>query len=376
MIALAVICYSICSSTLLLGNNLSLNYMDSPAAITLVQFLFTSVAVAAMKYTILPEVDGFTLEKVKGYSIATLFFAVTILSNIQLLSLSNVETVIVFRSCSPVVVLAIEYFYLKGPPPTLRSIVALMFVILGALVYCLSDSELALNSFSTVSWITVYLCSTTMDALYGKYLTETLPMQSLWGPVLYCNTLAIVPMFCFGFFDADFIESMSTVPALRGWGLLVILFVCITGTVIGYTIWWCRSLLSATSFCLVSLVTKFITVLLDVMFWDKDSTPLGLLAIAVCLISAFLYQTQCRLCGGDEEVWVRSLSFIYGTDAECRPLSFPKSVVDGDAGDKEKEDDEEATLLSPHRIVIQPNSITALYAGVVTATPLKTVAAV
>jgi hypothetical protein len=37
-----------------------------------------------------------------------------------------------------------------------------------------------------------------------------------------------------------------------------------TGTLIGYTSWSCRSLMSATSFTLVGVINKFLTILLNV----------------------------------------------------------------------------------------------------------------
>lgn len=53
-------------------------------------------------------------------------------------------------------------------------------------------------------------------------------------------------------------------------------------------------MVSATTFTLVGVVNKFLTVLLNVFVWDKHSTPLGLLAVCVCLLSGTLYQQAPR----------------------------------------------------------------------------------
>lgn len=64
----------------------------------------------------------------------------------------------------------------------------------------------------------------------------------------------------------------------------------IIGTLIGYTGWSCRSLVSATSFTLIGVINKFLTILLNVFIWDKHATPLGILSLIVSLIGGSCYQ--------------------------------------------------------------------------------------
>lgn len=60
-------------------------------------------------------------------------------------------------------------------------------------------------------------------------------------------------------------------------------------------------MVSATTFTLVGVVNKFITVLLNVAIWDKHSTPLGLLAVCLCLGSGSLYQQAPRRAAAHKE---------------------------------------------------------------------------
>ena len=57
-----------------------------------------------------------------------------------------------------------------------------------------------------------------------------------------------------------------------------------------YTGWLCRGMVSATTYTLVGVVNKFITVLLNVIMWDKHSSPVGLVAVCVCLLAGMFYQ--------------------------------------------------------------------------------------
>jgi hypothetical protein len=65
-----------------------------------------------------------------------------------------------------------------------------------------------------------------------------------------------------------------------------------------YSGWLCRGMLSATSFTLVGVVNKFLTILLNVLVWDKHSTGLGLVAVSICLIAGVFYEQPPRRADG------------------------------------------------------------------------------
>ncbi len=97
-------------------------------------------------------------------------------------------------------------------------------------------------------------------------------------------------MFFLGYSKGDFDNVWDDIRAMPAIGTYILLFSCIAGTAIGYTSWLCRSLVSATSFTLVGVVNKFLTVLLNVMIWDKHSSQTGLFAVCICLGAGFFYQ--------------------------------------------------------------------------------------
>ena len=53
-------------------------------------------------------------------------------------------------------------------------------------------------------------------------------------------------------------------------------------------------MISGTSFTLVGVVNKFLTVLLNVIAWDKHSTPFGIFSVCICLGAGFFYQQAPR----------------------------------------------------------------------------------
>ena len=53
-------------------------------------------------------------------------------------------------------------------------------------------------------------------------------------------------------------------------------------------------MISATSFTLVGVINKLITVLLNSMLWSKHSSPIGILAVCLCILAGSFYQQSPR----------------------------------------------------------------------------------
>jgi drug/metabolite transporter (DMT)-like permease len=53
-------------------------------------------------------------------------------------------------------------------------------------------------------------------------------------------------------------------------------------------------MLSATTYSLIGVINKFLTIFLNVILWDKHSTPAGLLAVCICLLSGVFYEQSPR----------------------------------------------------------------------------------
>jgi GDP-mannose transporter len=82
-------------------------------------------------------------------------------------------------------------------------------------------------------------------------------------------------------------------------------------------------MVSATTYTLVGVVNKFFTVLLNVIIWDKHSTPFGIFAVCLCLGAGTLYQQSPRRDEGrnnKSSTEMVSSSVGNGIDVESQPL--------------------------------------------------------
>lgn len=292
-VVFAVVAYSLCSSTLLLANKLAIEYFPFPSVVSFIQIFSTAVTVLLLQRCGV-AVDSLEWSKLKSYSLYIAAFVSAIYANMQALKYSNIETVIVFRACSPLAVSIIEYLFMDRLWPNLRSSLSLFIVAAGAVVYCMSDSQFQMEGFSGYYWVIVYFILINFEMTYGKKLTSSVKMETVWGPVLYCNLLAALPMFLLGYANGDYENIYYKLINVSNEGVLVLVFSSIVGTLIGYTGWLCRGMVSATSYTLIGVVNKFLTVLLNVIIWDKHSSNLGLFAVCVCLLAGTLYQQAPR----------------------------------------------------------------------------------
>lgn len=129
-------------------------------------------------------------------------------------------------------------------------------------------------------WYCIFCC----DQVYLKHVTTSVEMDSNWGRVLYSNFLASVPLFflCFGEGDAILAASNEDLAVV---GVTVVL-----GTAMSYYAWLARSLVSATLFTILGNVCKVLSIGINVMFWDKHASPIGITCLVFCLVAAYLYK--------------------------------------------------------------------------------------
>ena len=97
-------------------------------------------------------------------------------------------------------------------------------------------------------------------------------LKSIWSSVLLTNGLALPMLLLLAASRGEF-DTFSEAVAETSFGQwLVVLGSCVAGTLIGWAGWQCRSLVSATSYTLIGVVNKLLTVVLSVWFLDKHAS--------------------------------------------------------------------------------------------------------
>jgi len=288
-VLLSIMYYTTCSSLALISNKLALYHMPVPGYLFCLQIGVTVLFIRIGSNLQKIYADPITLDNVKVFIPYICSFVLSLYSNGKALSVSNVETVIVFRACSPILVCFLDYFFLGRELPSIRSLCALMGVVIGAFGYVQSDSEFAMNGISAYTWVMLNLAGIVFEMTYGKRLISNITFEApVWGATLYTNALAFWPMLILALTTGE--SSKLANVEVNAVGITWVLLSCITGVGISWSGWNCRNKVSATRYTLLGVVCKFISVLINVTIWSKHASSSGMLMLSVCLVCSAAYK--------------------------------------------------------------------------------------
>lgn len=288
-VVLSVLGNSFCSSLMLVINKMVLRHIPMPSLVSVIQLGFCVVVVACAKSANLISVDNFERSKLVTCFVYVLSFVGGLYSNMRALQSSNVDTVIVFRSCTPLMVCLLDWAFLNRALPNRRSLLALLGLVAGCVGYALYDKDFSVHGLSAYGWVSVYFTLICFNMTYGKYvLSKVVWVSPIWGNVWYTNVLSVVPMACLGVFGQEWkaLRSFEMTPS----AFAVLLLSCVMGIGLSYTGFHCRNLTSATTYTLVGVVNKLVTVFVDLLIWDEHASPAGLVFLLCCIVASSFYE--------------------------------------------------------------------------------------
>lgn len=303
----------LCSATLLISNKYAVYKVAAPSFILFSQLMGTALVVKAFAGAGKIEADALEKEKVKKFLPVALIFLATIFSNMKSLQYANVETFMVFRFSTPLVVSIADYLFLGRKLPSPRSWACLIALLVGAFAYAQTDSAFHVKGYTFCAvWYAIFC----MDQIYLKHITNTVKMSN-WGRVFYSNFLASCPLVFTFINDADEIEALKNMS----FDAFIAVFISVAlGVGMSYFAWSARSLLSAASFTVVGNACKVLTIVINVSLWDKHASPFGIGCLMFCLVAAYFYQqAPMRATQKDNDEIVKA--DIEAGEAEIKPLN-------------------------------------------------------
>ncbi|WOL00361.1 hypothetical protein Cni_G09074 [Canna indica] len=286
-----VIGYSLSSSLLAIINKYAITEFSYPGLLTALQYLTSTLGVWVLgKFGVLYH-DPFTLDNAKKFLPAALVFYLAIFTNTNLLRNANVDTFIVFRSLTPLLVAIADTVFRNQPCPSKLTFLSLLIILSGAVGYVATDSAFSLTAYS---WAAAYLVTITTEMVYIKHMVTNLGL-STWGFVFYNNLLSLLmsPMFWIATGEyADVFAAAKMNP--EGWwnlsAFVAVSLSCVFGLSISFFGFATRKAISATAFTVTGVVNKFLTVAVNVMVWDKHASAVGLGCLLSTLVGGVVYQ--------------------------------------------------------------------------------------
>ncbi|KAM6600824.1 GDP-fucose transporter 1 [Cannabis sativa] len=286
-----VIGYALCSSLLAVINKFAITKFNFPGLLTALQYLTSALGVWVLGKLGFLHHDAFTWETAKKFLPAATVFYLAIFTNTNLLRHANVDTFIVFRSLTPLLVAIADTTFRKQPCPSKLTFVSLLVILGGAIGYVATDSGFTLTAYS---WAFAYLVTITTEMVYIKHMVTNLGLNT-WGFVLYNNLLSLMMAPLFWIITGEYVEVFAAVESSTGnWfkssAFIAVSLSCVFGLLISFFGFAARKAVSATAFTVTGVVNKFLTVAINVTIWDKHASPFGLLCLLFTIIGGILYQ--------------------------------------------------------------------------------------
>nr|XP_043626380.1 GDP-fucose transporter 1 [Erigeron canadensis] len=286
-----VIGYALCSSLLAVINKFAITKFNYPGLLTALQYFVSAFGVWVLGKLGFLTHDPFVWDTAKKFLPAAFVFYLAIFTNTNLLRHANVDTFIVFRSLTPLLVALADTLFRKQPVPSKLTFLSLLVILGGAVGYVATDSGFTLTAYS---WAFAYLVTITTEMVYIKHMVTNLGLNT-WGFVYYNNLLSLMMAPLFWFITGEYSDVFATVGANRGSIFEIVAFTavslsCLFGLLISFFGFACRKAISATAFTVTGVVNKFLTVAINVLIWDKHASPFGLFCLLVTIAGGILYQ--------------------------------------------------------------------------------------
>ncbi|KAL3620654.1 GDP-fucose transporter 1 [Castilleja foliolosa] len=322
-----VIGYALCSSLLAVINKFAITNFNYPGLLTALQYLTSAVGVWILGKSGFLHHDPFTLETAKKFLPAALVFYLAIFTNTNLLRHANVDTFIVFRSLTPLLVAIADTVFRKQTFPTKLTLLSLFVILAGAVGYVATDNGFTLTAYS---WAFAYLVTITTEMVYIKHMVTNLGLNT-WGFVFYNNLLSLMMAPIFWVLTGEYADVFAAITSpssssdlFEPVAFFAVSLSCVFGLLISFFGFAARKAISATAFTVTGVVNKFLTVAINVMIWDKHATPFGLVCLLLTIAGGVLYQ--------------QSVTGSVGNNASIQSaLSKQVDTKNGEEADEEKD---------------------------------------
>lgn len=287
----AIAYYGLCSSTLLIVNKLALHVISAPVFLLSIQLWFAVAAVYLLSFTKFVQVQPLRWSTAVQFSPVVVSFLGTLFANAKVLQYSNVETFITFRSSTPLVLCLCDYLFLGRHLPSSRSVTCLLGLLLSSAGYAAVDHMFDIRAYS---WLGVWYVSFTAYEVVVKRLCDTVSLDN-WTRVVYTNALAgslLAVMVPFVRGEHAVAKAVSWTPA----SVAVLFLSCVIGLGVSHSAYVMRSACSATLSAVVGILCKVVTVIINMVIWDKHASFVELVFLALGLFAGAFYEQAPMRC--------------------------------------------------------------------------------
>lgn len=300
----AVAGYMFCSALMLLANKLAVHYVPAPSFVLWCQLAGSALIVYLASKLGYIAIDKLELSSMGQFLFVPFAFLGTIFANIKILQHANVETFIVFRTSTPLLVSVADYLFLGRHLPDCRGLTSLLSILGAAIGYVYFDYKSQTKEdkgFDSTAyfWVFMWYVIFSFDQIFIKHAITKVKMTT-WSRVFYTNLIASFPLLVAIFLTGEFSkvqkvlsQNVSSLMSFELSSCLPLLFLLLSiaiGCSIAFFSFRARAAVSATYFTVVGNACKILTVVINIMMWNNHATAPGVGCLLVALCASFFYK--------------------------------------------------------------------------------------
>lgn len=283
----ALLQFGVSSVGMMLGNKLAVDALPLPCTLVIIQAIGTLFLLALFR----SKLDSLRRDiAVQWFPIAALF-TLMLFTSLKSFVYVNVSTVLIFRNVGAIVTTVVEFF-VRGEQVNAEIVLSELTIIAGALLYGGGTANFSWIGFV---WIMVNVCAQVAYGVLVKHRMDKKPHfkeMSKFTMSMYNNLLAIPMLATVLLLQGEHFVVHGTLAAVTPVGWLWIALTCVLGFMISTSGFGLQKLVSATTFLVVNNVTKFLNILLGILFLqDKIVGWMDGLGCVVAILAGFWYSS-------------------------------------------------------------------------------------
>ncbi|CUG87820.1 GDP-mannose transporter, putative [Bodo saltans] len=288
----ALLQFAVWSVGMMLGNKLAVTALPLPCTLVIIQALGTIALLGFFR----SNLEGIRIDIAKQWLPIAVLFTLMLFTSLQSFVYVNVSTVLIFRNVGAIFTTIVEYF-VRGEKVTAEIVASEIMIVLGAVMYGWGTANFSWTGFW---WIMANVAAQVAYGVLVKHHMDKKPHfkeMSKFTMSLYNNTLAIPMLAIVLVVQGEQHHVQSTLVQVSPLGWFWIVLTCGLGFMISTSGFGLQKLVSATTFLVVNNITKFLNILLGIVFLqDKISAGKDGLGCLVAILAGVWYSSaQTRI---------------------------------------------------------------------------------
>lgn len=283
---LAASIYCVTSAGLMLSNKVAIQDFPLECCLVWMQLAFSALVLGTLGY---PYLRFGSFKDVLRWGMVAPMYCGMLLTSILALKGAPMSLVIVLRNASPLGTLVFERMYPEPLQVSSKMLVALIMMLTGAILY-MGHQEVV--NWHAVGWVVLNSAIAVLDRLLQRLLLapDQCPVDISKTGITFINNISGVVVIGIAILMKGELASLPDAARhLTTTGQANLALTCILGLTISYVSIWAQSLITATSFLVMTNANKFVILAVEACGFTAATTSLQMAGATLTIVGGLLY---------------------------------------------------------------------------------------